>query len=76
VAELANRGNFGLMGLKERAQLFDGHVSVISQPDQGTEVQVILPRSVHGPVVPAASPALSGALPAKAVPVEARRASQ
>jgi len=45
MAELASRGSFGLMGLRERAQLFDGQVSISSKPGEGTRVQVILPRS-------------------------------
>ena len=44
MAELASRGSFGLMGLRERAQLFDGQVSINSKPGEGTRVQVILPR--------------------------------
>ena len=47
MAELANQGNFGLMGLKERAQLFGGQATITSQPGEGTEVQAVLPRDLH-----------------------------
>jgi len=47
--DLINIGGFGLMGLKERAQLFGGQVTITSQPGQGTTVQVILPRDLHPP---------------------------
>jgi signal transduction histidine kinase len=43
--ELVNIGSLGLMGLKERAQLFGGHMDVTSQVGQGTLVRVILPRN-------------------------------
>ena len=56
MAELANQGNFGLMGLKERAQLFGGQATITSQPGQGTEVQAVLPRYLH-PSQSLASPA-------------------
>jgi signal transduction histidine kinase len=44
VAELASMGNYGLLGLRERAQLVGGQVIITSQPGEGTEVQAILPR--------------------------------
>ena len=47
MADLANQGNFGLMGLKERAQLFGGQATITSQPGEGTEVQAVLPRDLH-----------------------------
>jgi two-component system sensor histidine kinase DegS len=43
--ELVSIGSLGLMGLKERAQLFGGHMDVTSQVGQGTLVRVILPRN-------------------------------
>ena len=44
VADLASQGNYGLLGVRERAQLFGGQVIINSQPGAGTEVQAILPR--------------------------------
>jgi signal transduction histidine kinase len=55
MAELANQGSFGLMGLKERAQLFGGQATITSQPEEGTEVQAVLPRHWH-PAQSLASP--------------------
>ncbi len=43
--DLVNRGNLGLMGLRERTQLFGGQVDITSQSGQGTTVRVVLPRS-------------------------------
>jgi signal transduction histidine kinase len=47
--DLVNEGSLGLMGLKERAQLFGGQVTIASQPGQGTTVQVTLPRDLRPP---------------------------
>jgi two-component system sensor histidine kinase DegS len=44
-AELVNMGGLGLMGVKERVQLFGGQMSVYSKPGQGTTVRVMLPRN-------------------------------
>ena len=41
--DLASQGNFGLMGIEERAQLFGGKLEIHSQPGQGTEIKVTLP---------------------------------
>jgi signal transduction histidine kinase len=46
ITGLASNGNFGVMGLHERAQLFGGEVVVKSQPDQGTTIEILLPRQV------------------------------
>jgi signal transduction histidine kinase len=44
-AELVNMGGLGLMGLRERTQLFGGQVSIDSEAGQGTIVRVMLPRN-------------------------------
>jgi signal transduction histidine kinase len=44
VTDLASNGSFGVMGLHERAQLFGGEVAVRSQPQQGTLIEMIIPR--------------------------------
>ncbi|MGQ9785600.1 MAG: sensor histidine kinase, partial [Anaerolineae bacterium] len=49
ITELANQGNYGLVGLRERAQLFGGQMILTSQPGEGTEVQVLLPRQLPPP---------------------------
>jgi signal transduction histidine kinase len=46
-SDLVEVGNFGLMGLKERAQLFGGQMIIASQPGQGTSVKVVLPRDLR-----------------------------
>jgi len=42
---LARAGHFGLMGIRERALLFGGRVTVTSQPGAGTKLTVHLPFS-------------------------------
>jgi signal transduction histidine kinase len=46
-AELINMGGLGLMGLRERTQLFGGEMFITSQTGQGTTVRVVLPRNPH-----------------------------
>jgi signal transduction histidine kinase len=46
VAELASKGNYGLLGVRERAELFGGQVIISSRPGEGAEVQAILPRNL------------------------------
>jgi two-component system sensor histidine kinase DegS len=46
-ADLVNAGALGLMGLKERAQLFGGQVSIDSQAGRGTTVRVVLSRNLR-----------------------------
>lgn len=38
-----NRGRYGLVGMKERAELLGGTVTITSQPGQGTTVKLTLP---------------------------------
>jgi two-component system sensor histidine kinase DegS len=45
--DLVGVGNFGLMGLRERAQLFGGQMIIASQPGEGTSVKVVLPRDLR-----------------------------
>lgn len=40
---LVQAGHFGLMGIRERALLFGGHVTISSQPGAGTKLVVYLP---------------------------------
>jgi signal transduction histidine kinase len=47
---LAQEGHFGLMGMRERAMLFGGHISISSQPGQGTKVVCYLPDQREGEV--------------------------
>ncbi|NOZ06523.1 MAG: hypothetical protein GXP41_09275 [Chloroflexi bacterium] len=41
--ELAQRGHFGLVGMRERAALVGGRLKLTSSPEQGTQVVVTLP---------------------------------
>jgi signal transduction histidine kinase len=43
-ADLVNVGSLGLMGLKERTQLFGGQMDISSHVGLGTTVRVVLPR--------------------------------
>jgi signal transduction histidine kinase len=49
VADLARQGNYGLLGLRERAQLVGGQMIINSRPGEGTQVQAILPRHLLPP---------------------------
>lgn len=44
LTDFANDGNFGMMGLQERAQLFGGHLNVQSGVGQGTVIRLVMPR--------------------------------
>lgn len=52
---LAQQGNFGLLGMKERAQLHNGTFEIKSQQNQGTTIHVRLPlyesESVQPPML-------------------------
>ncbi|MCB0192713.1 MAG: HAMP domain-containing protein [Anaerolineae bacterium] len=49
VTDFTNSGNFGIMGLHERAQLFGGSVKIKSTPNQGTIVEMTIPRQITIP---------------------------
>jgi len=49
VTDFATAGNFGVMGLHERAQLFGGSVVVESEPGKGTTVKMVMPRKTNLP---------------------------
>jgi signal transduction histidine kinase len=44
ITDLASNGSFGVMGLDERARLFGGEVVVKSQLNQGTTIDMVMPR--------------------------------
>jgi len=46
--ELARRGHFGLMGMRERALMFGGHLSIQSSPGKGAKVTAFLPYLMKG----------------------------
>jgi signal transduction histidine kinase len=43
VDTLTDRGHFGLIGMRERAELIGAHLAIHSSPGQGTTVEVTLP---------------------------------
>jgi signal transduction histidine kinase len=47
LTDFASDGSFGMMGLQERAMLFEGDIFVQSAPDQGTTVQLTMPRQTN-----------------------------
>ncbi len=55
--ELTHEGHFGLLGMRERAQLAGGNLHISSQSGEGTTVTVMIPEtpeadSDRGPVIP------------------------
>ena len=57
MTDFASTGSFGMMGLQERAQLFNGNVVVQSEPAKGTTVHLVVPRQsklsqleIHAPL--------------------------
>jgi len=44
LGELVERGNFGLMNMRERVELVGGTLRVDSQPGHGTRVEARVPR--------------------------------
>jgi signal transduction histidine kinase len=66
-AELARRGSFGLMGIRERTKLFGGTFHVESEPGKGTCVTIFLPYDVTPVWLIEAIPQPERQLPAAAV---------
>jgi two-component system, NarL family, sensor histidine kinase UhpB len=60
--DLARDGHFGLMGMRERALRFGGHLSLQSQPGYGTTLMVSLP-SEHEPRSAPAAPYAAESFP-------------
>jgi signal transduction histidine kinase len=58
-------GHHGLAGLRERAQLAGGKLSVWSQLHSGTEIELTIPASIAYTHSPPASPSISSAKGAK-----------
>jgi signal transduction histidine kinase len=42
-ADLTHDGHFGLMGMRERAMLYGGHLTIVSAPGRGTTITAWLP---------------------------------
>ncbi len=45
LTELAQRGNFGLLGIQERVWSVDGTLDIASSPEKGTRLHIKIPRS-------------------------------
>ncbi|MCB0177109.1 MAG: HAMP domain-containing protein [Anaerolineae bacterium] len=52
ITDFTSSGNFGLMGLQERAQLFGGSIKIKSYPNQGTIMEMTIPRQSLPPQIP------------------------
>jgi signal transduction histidine kinase len=46
---LADTASFGLVGMRERAALVGGHVSIQTGPNQGTSIRAMIPYTPHRP---------------------------
>jgi signal transduction histidine kinase len=46
-AKYDQRGSLGLMNMRERARLLDGHLSIESAPGRGTRVTLVVPLGGH-----------------------------
>lgn len=49
LTELAQRGNFGLLGIQERVWSVDGTLDITSSPEKGTRLHVKIPRNHKHP---------------------------
>jgi two-component system sensor histidine kinase DegS len=47
-ADLTRNGHFGLMGMRERALLYGGKLTIESAPGQGTTIRAVLPLMTGG----------------------------
>ena len=56
ITDFTSSGNFGLMGLQERAQLFGGSIKIKSYPNQGTIMEMTIPRQSLPPQIPLLDP--------------------
>ena len=48
-ADLVRDGHFGLMGMRERAMLYGGHLTIVSAPGRGTTITAWLPDTFRKP---------------------------
>jgi signal transduction histidine kinase len=55
--DLASSGHFGLLGMRERADLIGARLEVLSEPGKGTHVVVRIPLGSSNPTAPAKVPA-------------------
>jgi len=46
VADHGKNGHFGLQGMRERAGRIGGKLTVVSSPDSGTEVTIVVPGGI------------------------------
>lgn len=45
IADRGRNGHFGLHGMRERTQRIGGHLHIVSSPDSGTEVTIVVPAA-------------------------------
>jgi signal transduction histidine kinase/ligand-binding sensor domain-containing protein len=61
LADGGRPGHFGLAGMRERAQLVGGELTVSSSPDSGTQIELTVPAShAYSKSLPASPPLSSG----------------
>lgn len=48
LADLADAGHFGIVGMRERAETVGGTLHVVGGPGRGTSVEVVVPRTAPG----------------------------
>ncbi len=46
VADRGKNGHYGLQGMRERAERIGGKLLILSSPESGTEVTIVVPASI------------------------------
>lgn len=48
VKKAKKEGHYGLRGIQERLEIVGGKMSILSKPENGTEVNIVIPRDIYG----------------------------
>jgi len=48
VKKAKKEGHYGLRGMQERLEIVGGKMSIRSKPENGTEVNIVIPRDIYG----------------------------
>ena len=46
IADRGKEGHFGMQGMRERAARIAGRITIISSPESGTEVRLVVPGKI------------------------------